>query len=108
MLNNPLVKAFILVASMFYWMLQIATMLVVGVICLIAGLINSVCIWIFRAHDYRLSLVSLWVLSGAVYLKLLGDHMGNLVIYKATNGEHTLNEIWDNCIDDFKKGLEDD
>lgn len=108
MLNNPLVKAFILVASMFYWMLQIATMLVVGVICLIAGLINSVGIWIFQAHDYRLSLASLWVLSGAVYLKLLGDYVGNLAIHTATNGEYTLDEIWDNCIDDFKKGLEED
>lgn len=108
MFNNPIVKVIINVAGVFYWTLQLATMAVTGLICLIAGLINSLCIKIFGAHDYRLSLLCLWVLSGGIFLKLLGDGMANKLIHVATKGEETFDDIWTECINDFKKGLEED
>lgn len=108
MFNNPIARVILIVTGIFYWLLQIVTMAITGAICLLAGLVNLLCIKIFNAHDYRLSLLAVWVLSGAVFLKVLGDDAANKMIYLATKGERTFEEIWKICIDDFKKGLEED
>lgn len=108
MFNNPIARVILMVTGIFYWLLQIATMAITGAICLLAGLVNLLCIKIFNVHDYRLSIVSLWVLSGAVFIKVLGDDAAHQMIYIATKGEYTFDEIWKICIDNFKKGLEED
>lgn len=107
-MNNPIVRAFLMVAGMFYWTIQLATMAITGAICLLAWLMNLLCAKIFGAHNYGMSLSCLWILSGAVFLKLLGNGTANNMVYTATKGEMSFDDAWAFCIDNFKKGLEED
>lgn len=107
-MNNPIAKAFLMVASVFYWVIMLVTMAIIGAVCLLAWLMNLLCIKMFGAHDYGLSLVCLWALSGAVFLKLLGNGMANYVMHIATKGEMSFDDVWEFCIDNFKEGLEED
>lgn len=107
-MNNPIVRAFLMAAGMLYWAIQLTTMAITGAICLLAWLINLLCVKIFGAHNYAMSLLCLWMLSGAVFMKLLGNSTANDMMRIATKGEMSFEEAWEFCIDNFKEGLEED